>query len=201
MYEVRSTIRGLALSFLLNAAQLNAQTLVLDDPLSGSTLGTRAGGSFVGGGWQVTGQHDAIYWHIPTLTRGAVEWDMRGLIPNDGRAGMEDKAELFHMYDYTFGNADEVYVEGDGEGYRNNPYKHFVRKIGPGVAAFPPNPSPDALELVWQISPNYEEPDTSVLSWNPNATYRFREEWGPDGAGNSFIKTYRDSVLLRTTTV
>lgn len=103
---------------------------------------------------------------------------------------MRDKAELFHMYDYTFNSADTNYG-----GYRDNPYKHFIRKIGSNGGAT------DALELLWQISPNYQEPDTTMLAWNPNTTYRFREEWEPDGSGNSVLRTYRDGILLRTTTV
>jgi len=74
-------------------------TLVLNDSLQGSTLGTRAGGAFVAGGWQVTGQTDSIYWHVPTITNGAAEFDVRGLYPNECRSGMGDKVELFHMYD------------------------------------------------------------------------------------------------------
>jgi hypothetical protein len=36
--------------------------LVLNDPLQGSTKGTRSGGVFVPGGWKVTGAFDCIYW-------------------------------------------------------------------------------------------------------------------------------------------
>jgi hypothetical protein len=173
------------------ATQAPAQQLVLEDLLSGSTLGTQNGGSFVAGGWRVTGHNDNIWWHIPTLAHGAAEWDVRGLNPNESRAGMEDKAEIFHMYDYTFGNSDVNY----NGGYRDNPYKHFVRKIG-AIGG-----TTNALELVWQILPEYHEPDTPVLSWNPATNYHFREEWGPDGLGNSVLRTYRDGTLLRTTTV
>ena len=164
--------------------------LVLDDPLQGSTTGTREGGVFVAGGWKVTGQYDGIYWHVPTVSHGAAEFHVKGLNPNECRGGMTDKAELFHMYDYTYGSADTVY-----DGYRNGPYKHFIRKIACQGGTV------DALELVWLIAPNYLEPDTAVLPWDPNTTYVFREEWGPDGAGNCVLKTYRDGVLLRTTTI
>jgi hypothetical protein len=186
------------LPLLLLAAGFNpnapAQNLVLEDLLQGSTTGTLSGGSFGSGGWQVTGHTNSIYWHIPTLNHGAVEWDIRGLNANEGRPGMQDKAEIFHMYDYTAGNADVAYDVPNG-GYRNNPYKHFVRKIGTLGG------TTNAMELVWKIGDNFLEPDTPVLSWNPNTTYRFREEWGPDGAGNSVLRTYRDGVLLRTTSV
>jgi hypothetical protein len=183
-----------ALPLLLFAAACisNARTqeLILEDLLQGTSTGARSGGSFVAGGWQVTNQYDAIYWHIPTVTHGAAEWDIRGLLPNESRPAMDDKTELFHMYDYTYASADTNYT-----GYRDNPYKHFVRKIGSLGGAT------DALELLWQISPNHSEPDTGVLSWEPNKTYHFREEWGPAGGGNSVLRSYRDGVLLRTTSV
>jgi len=177
---------------LLSSPLMSQAGLVLDDPLQGTTLGTRSGGAFVTGGWQVTTKDDTIYWHVPTITNGAVEFDVRGLDPNECRAGMEDKAELFHMYDYTFGNSDINY----NGAYRDNPFKHFIRKIGCLDTA-----KADAMEIVWQIRPNYVEPDTSRLSWNPNKTYHFREEWEPDDQGNAVLKVYRDGVLLLTTSV
>jgi hypothetical protein len=171
---------------------MSQAALVLDDPLQGATLGTRSGGAFVAGGWQVTNKDDTIYWHVPTIANGAAEFDVRGLNSNECRTGMEDKTELFHMYDYTFGNADINY----NGGYRENPFKHFIRKIG-GLDAAKVN----AMEIVWQIQPNYVEPDTEKLSWNSNTMYHFREEWRPDGKGNAVLKVYRDGVLLLTTSV
>jgi hypothetical protein len=176
----------------LVSAQAVHGALVLDDALQGSTTGTRSGGVFVAGGWQVTGKDDAIYWHVPTLAKGAAEFDVHGLQANERRAGMEDKTELFHMYDHTVGNADRAYTGG----YRDNAFKHFVRKIGSLDGA-----KANAMEILWQIRPNYEEPDTARLPWDTNTTYHFREEWGPDGAGKSVLKVYRDSRLLITTSV
>ena len=179
------------LACTLAAPQAGPSAVVLDDPLQGSTTGTRFGGRFVAGGWQATGKNDAIYWHVPTVTKGAAEFDVRGLKPQERRAGTEDKSELFHMYDHTVGSADAQYSGG----YRENPFKHFIRKIGALDAKV------DAMEILWQIRPNHEEPDTSALSWDPNTTYHFREEWGPDGAGKSALKIYRNDVLLLTTSV
>ncbi|MBN1853879.1 MAG: hypothetical protein JW829_14190 [Pirellulales bacterium] len=129
---------------------------------------------------------------MPVITNGAVEFDVRGLEPNESRTGMEDKAELFHMYDYTFGNSDINY----NGAYRDNLFKHFIRKIGCLDTA-----KADAMEIVWQIKPNYLEPDTARLPWDPNKRYRFREEWGPDGKGNAVLKAYRDGELLLTVRV
>lgn len=180
--------------FIFGASVIHSShaTLVLDDPLQGSTLGTQSGGAFVSGGWQVTGKDDTIYWHVATITNGAVEFDVRGLNPNECRTGMEDKSELFHMYDYTFGNADVVYSGG----YRDDTFKHFIRKTDCLDTA-----RVNSMEIVWQVLPNSVNPDTAQLAWDPSTTYHFREEWGPDGAGNSQLKLYRDGVLLLTTSV
>jgi len=165
---------------------------VLEEALQGATTGTRSGGAFVAGGWQVTGKDDTIYWHVPTIAHGAAEFDVRGLQANERRAGMEDKTELFHMYDHTVGEADLRYTGG----YRDNTFKHFIRKIGALDAA-----KTDAMEILWQIRPNYEEPDTARLTWDPSTTCRFREEWGPDGKGKSVLRIFRDGKFLLRTSV
>ena len=188
-------VQGTALAIVLVMAfwvRLPARAeLLLDDPLQGSTTGARSGGQFVTGGWQVTGQYDCIYWHLPrTVPQGAVEFDVKGLNPNECRAGMEDKTELFHMYDYTWYNSDVQY--GD-PGYRNNPYKHFIRKTG-CLGSY--NNTIDALEIVWSCNGDWYEADSPVLSWNPSNTYHFRVQWGPDGSGNSVLKIYRDGSLV-----
>ncbi len=169
---------------------LRADVLILDDALQGSTKGVRTGGAFVEGGWKVTGPHDCIRWHVPTIAAGAVEWEVRGLRPGESRAGLEDKSEIFHMYDWMFGDSDTRY----GGGYRDNPCKHFVRKIGRAGGTV------DAMEIVWKIGGEYVEPDTAALSWDPSAAYRFREEWEPRGA-DSVFRTYRDGVLIMTAAV
>ena len=168
------------------AATSTAQELMLNDPMLNSASGVVNGGTFVGNGWRVDDQFDSIIWHIPSISYGAVEWDIRGLYENETRPGMADKSELFHMYDYTYFDADNTYSPG----YRNNPYKHFVRKIGPLGA------NENGFEVVYKIHDEFFEIDTPVVDWNPATTYTFREEWGPDGAGNSYLRLYRDSELL-----
>jgi hypothetical protein len=176
------------------AAPLQSGTVILDEPLATGTSGERRGGTFTGDGWRADGHEDTIIFHVPTVSHGAIEFEIRGLFEDECRAGMEDKAELFHMYDWTAGDADNVYAGRTCEGYRNTPFKHFIRKAG-CLEAF--RNRDDSMEELWQltcfdIAPNLREDDTAVLSWDPNHTYLFREEWGPDGAGNSVITTWRD---------
>ena len=143
---------------MLMATSAGAQ-LVLDDPLQGSTIGTRSGGSFASGGWQVTGDWDYIFWHLPyTVSNGAAEFYVTGL-----HQDWPHKTEHFHMYDFNFGNADYNY----NGGYRDSPHKMFIRKSG---ADYKNN----TCELLWQIWPSYTEPDTAALSWSTSANYCFR---------------------------
>src|SRR5688572_17874003 len=96
-FPVLRCLAAPAVLSLLLAAPAGA-AVILDEPLQGSTTGTRSGGAFTGGGWKVTGKDDFILWHIPTVTHGAAEWHVKGLQAGECRAGMEDHAELFHMY-------------------------------------------------------------------------------------------------------
>lgn len=178
------------------AAAALGDLLVLDDSLIGGTKGARTGcgGTFTAEGWRVDCQFDGIYWHLPyTIQKGAAEFHVNGLLPNECRVGMEDKSELFHMYDYTWGSADTNYG-----GYRDNPYKHFIRKIG---CAGSYNNSTNAFEIVWKIEDEYQEPDSSVMGWDGDTDYVIREEWGPDGAGNTVLRVLRDGVEVRSVTL
>ena len=168
-------VRALAPIVLAAASALSRATagVVLDEPLQGTTTGTRSGGSFVAGGWRVTGKDDFILWHVPTVTEGAAEWDVKGLRPDECRAGLEDHGELFHMYDSTYANSDTSY----NPGYRDNPFKHFVRKQGCIDIA------PDRMKLLIKIGEEFEEVGTSPISWDAARTYRFRVEWGPGAGG------------------
>ena len=180
----------LAAALALPAPRAHAG-VVLDEPLQGSTTGTRSGGSFVAGGWRVTGKDDFILWHVPTVIEGAAEWDVRGLRPDECRAGLEDHGELFHMYDSTYASSDTSY----NPGYRDNPFKHFVRKQGCIDIA------PGRVKLLLKIGEEFEEVGTSPITWDAARTYRFRVEWKPDGGGRSAMRLLRDGVLLSSISV
>jgi hypothetical protein len=161
-------------------------SLILNDPLQGSTLapstgGQQQGGSFVTGGWKVTGAYDCIFWHVTPVAHGAFEYDVTGL---GSGCSVSTKNELSHMYDWTFGNADFQYSGG----YRDDPYKHFIRKqCDPGKEY--------TCEMLWQAAGCSSEPDSGGLAWSSTATYRFRVEWEPSGS-DTVARIYRDSTLL-----
>ncbi|MDO8587370.1 MAG: hypothetical protein Q7T82_10045 [Armatimonadota bacterium] len=159
--------------------------VVLNDTLQGSTTGTRNGGVFAGGGWQSTDPNhgnDYIYWHLPhPVSHGRAEFYVKGL-----SSTYAYKGELFHMYDNTYQSADTYYW-----GYRNNPYKMYIRKSGTNDGAVA-----NSCELVFQILGDGFEPDTPVLSWDAATNYHFIVDWGPDGNGNTYLTIYRDSTQI-----
>ncbi|MDO8588390.1 MAG: hypothetical protein Q7T82_15285 [Armatimonadota bacterium] len=190
-------LRTLALVILVSALLASstwAQVgVVLNDPLQGSTIGTQENGQFVAGGWTPTGEYDCIFWHLPhSVSHGKAEFYLKGINSNECRTSpwpMNGANELFHMYDYTFNNSDYVYSGG----YRDNPYKMFLRKCGCGYGA-----NTNAMKVVYGVLSNVYEDYTSILAWNPAQNYHFSVEWGPDGNGNTVIRVYRDGVQFYT---
>ncbi|MDO8587893.1 MAG: hypothetical protein Q7T82_12755, partial [Armatimonadota bacterium] len=165
-----------ALMLALLATSAGAQ-LLLDDPLQGSTSGTQSGGTFASGGWQVTGTEDYIYWHLPySVSKGAAEFYVKGITDT-----FPNKTEHFHMYDYTYNDADNNYG-----GYRDNPYKHFIRKSGVLDGA-----KNGSFEVIYRITPLEIDQDTAVLSWSAGTNYKMRVEWGPEGA-QTRLRVFRD---------
>ncbi|MDO8588601.1 MAG: NBR1-Ig-like domain-containing protein [Armatimonadota bacterium] len=169
----------------VDAPESEPGLVLYDTLLDGSHLTPNGsqGGAYTASGWQVTGDFDYIFWHLPyPVYKGAAEWYISGLTESTPTS----KDELFHMYDYTFNNSDYVYSGG----YRDNPYKHFLRKNGATGG------NTNAFEWEFSINQNYFEIDTVALTWNPANNYRFREEWGPDGDSHTYIRLYRDGVLV-----
>ena len=98
--------------------------------------------------------------------------------------------ELSHMYDWTFAKRRLQIQLG---GYRDDPYKHFIRKQGdPGRAVHL-----DASG-VWQVRCALYE-DSAALSWGSTATYHFRVEWEPSRRGQTWLRIYRDGALVLAT--
>ncbi|MBI3725466.1 DUF4038 domain-containing protein, partial [bacterium] len=154
-------------------------TLVLDDPLKGSTKGSQHGGTLTPDGYRIDAGSDYIVYDLPTLEAGVAEFSASGLV--SGSPGATEDAELIVMYDGDFSPD----PESDYMGYRNNTYKFFLRKM-----------TVDTLKLLYKTSGGEaEEYSPSKLSWDPATTYRFRVEWGEGAA-----RFYRDGELLKSVT-
>jgi hypothetical protein len=76
------------IGWLLSSVAVPSNTLkpcwINDSPCRVSTSGTRINGTFANGGFQITGQYDSIYWHLPyPVYKGTAEFYVKGVNPNE----------------------------------------------------------------------------------------------------------------------
>jgi len=97
---------------------------MLADPLIGGTMGTQVGGEFSDAGWTVTANADRIFWDVPRLVEGSVEFTVTNMtIANLPLADHE----IFGMYEGGHGMEHPI---GYNPEYRNNNYKTMIRIYG-----------------------------------------------------------------------
>lgn len=133
---------------------------ILSDPLVGGSLGEVAGGTFTSEGWQIDDPGNYIRYEVPPLESGWVEFDTSGLRQVNPSP---DQFMLFGMWDPSAGP------------YRANPYRVHLQKLHP-------NPhNPPYLRVRWISNGEQHDEGTNFYDWNPNQTYHWRIEWGPDG--------------------
>ncbi len=180
----RWTRELLCVASLMAAASLLAPSPAaaqfhLEDSLRGSTTGNATGGAFGAEGWTITGVSDRIWYALPTLTAGSVEFTVANL--TTAALPLADH-EIFAMYEDGYGIGEPIPYAPD---FRLNHYKILMRIYG--------MPEPDrvgAMKLMWGICPSgapgydacgcdsfFEEPFGSRLEWT-GAPVRMRIEWG-----------------------
>src|SRR5689334_9616067 len=95
-----STVAGVLGALLLALAPgvASAQTLVIDDALTGSTKGTQHGGTLTDQGYRIDDPGDHITYEVPTIPEGYAEFSVRGLVQGAPKDALED-AELYVMYE------------------------------------------------------------------------------------------------------
>jgi len=163
----------------LLAASPTAAQFHLEDSLRGSTTGNATGGSFGAEGWTITGVSDQIWYALPTLTSGSVEFTVTNL--TTAALPLADH-EIFAMYEAGYGIGEPIRYNPE---FRQNHYKILMRIYG--------MPEPDrlgAMKLMWGVCPSgapgynacgcgsfFEEPFGSRLEWT-GAPVRIRVEWG-----------------------
>src|SRR5690606_15088607 len=107
------------------------------------TTGNPIGGSFSAEGWTVTGQNDRIWWAIPRLTSGSIEFTITNAALSNLTAA---DGEIFAMYEAGHGIEEPIDYSPE---LRNNHYKAFIRVYGtnePGRAG--------AMKLIWIMCPS-----------------------------------------------
>ncbi len=162
------------------------------------------GGSFTTEGWKTTSNSDYIEFHLPTTTKGWVEFDVKGW-DRDTEVFNDDgpKYSFFGMWDDSLPGQ-----WGRPNNIKFNPYKAIMRVYGPkrnddgaldwgfysllklrlNVQAFTDGgeDDPNAFEC-------YANPDSypsgnceaqgirHLFSWHRDRTYHFKLEWGDGG--------------------
>ena len=171
------------------------EPFMLVDPLVDGTVGTAVGGAFGPDGWTVTGNADRVYWALPRLTEGSVEFTMANVTLDN--LPLNDH-EVFGLYEGGFGIEHPIDYNPE---YRVNNYKSMIRIYGQA--------EPDRVgqqKIMWGMCPHgapgytdacpcagafFEEPFGGDGSWD-GTPQRLRVEWG--GGYTRYLRN--DAVVL-----
>lgn len=182
-----------ALATLLAASPCGA--FHLEDSLRGSTRGNLVGGVIMADGWHVTDRRDRVWYALPRLTSGSVEFTVTNLT----MASLSDTAdsEIFAMYEAGYGIAEPISY-GD---FRENHYKCMLRLYANGETA-----RAGYQKLMWGMCPSgapgrgtcgcgsfFEEPFAGPGGWD-GSPQRLRVEWG--GGTTRYLRNGRPVVTI-----
>ncbi len=182
---------------LLIAPRL-AEAFHLDDTLRGSTTGHAIGGAFDASGWTATGRTDRLWWAIPRLASGSIEFTVNNISLANLTLGDH---EIFSMYEDGYGIGEPIPYGS----YRDNHYKAMIRIYGQMEL---PADRVGRVKLMWGICPSgdpghgacgcasfFEEPLTPApLVWD-GSSHRMRVEWG-----GGVSRLFRDGVEILSST-
>lgn len=162
---------------------------LLQDTLRGGTSGNPIGGSFGPDGWTVTGRTDRIWWALPRLASGSVEFTVT--MSNAHLQNYDN--EIFAMYEAGYGIEEPIRYSPE---YRNNHYKHMIRIYGEAETT-----RVGLQKIMWGMCPSgapgydactcasfFEETFGGNGVWD-GSPQRLRVEWG-----NGFTRYYREGV-------
>lgn len=151
------------------------------DPLVNGTTGTALGGSFGADGWTVTANADRIYWALPTLAEGSVEFTVSGITLDN--LPLNDH-EIFGLYEGGLGIEHPINYNPE---YRVNHYKSMIRIYGQAEVD-----RVGQQKIMWGMCPDgapgyadgctcptsfFEEPFGGDGTWD-GSPQRLRVEWG-----------------------
>ncbi|MCA9634440.1 MAG: hypothetical protein KC420_00210 [Myxococcales bacterium] len=105
-----------------------SEYVMIEDPLKGGTIGAAVGGSFGPDGWTVTAKADRVYWALPRLVEGSVEFTMSNVTLDN--MPLNDH-EVFAMYEGGHGIGHPIDYAPE---YRTNAYKSMIRIYGTAEA-------------------------------------------------------------------
>jgi hypothetical protein len=157
-----------------------SEYFMFTDPLIGGTQGTAVGGSFGDTGWTVTGVADRVYWSMPRLVEGSVEFTMTNVTLDN--LPLADH-EVFAMYEGGHGIEHPI---GYNPEYRNNTFKSMIRIYG---VAEPERTGQQ--KIMWGMcpigAPGYLEAECPCA----NPVGFFEEPFGGNGDWNGSPETLR----------
>ncbi len=161
-----------------------SEYFMLSDSLIGMTMGTQVGGSFGDSGWTVAERADRIYWSVPRLVEGSVEFTVANITM--ANIPLNDH-EIFAMYEGGYDIEHPIKYSPD---FRNNSFKSMIRIYGV-------NEGPERVgkqKIMWGICPFgapghhdggcpcvdppgfFEEPFGGDQNWD-GSPQRLRVEW------------------------
>jgi hypothetical protein len=149
------------------------------DSLQNGTLGNPVGGSFGPDGWTVTAATDRIWFALPRLSSGSIEFTVTNM--SNGNLVRADN-EIFALYEAGYGITEPINYNPE---FRNNHYKAMLRIYGAE------EPDRHGLQkLMWGMCPSgapgydgcgcgsfFEEPFGGDGAWS-GAPEQVRVEWG-----------------------
>lgn len=176
------TRRGHTLTAALALALLaqNAGAWRLEDTLRGSTRGNPVGGAVTAEGWRVTARTDRLWYAVPRLLSGSVEFTVTNLTMSS--LGDTADNELFAMYEAGWGISEPIPYSA----FRENHYKCMLRVYANGEVG-----RAGQQKLMWGMCPDgapgfgacacgrsfFEEPFGGDGRWD-GTPQRLRIEWG-----------------------
>lgn len=152
-----------------------------EDALRGSTRGNQVGGMIAADGWHVTDRRDRIWYAVPRLVSGSVEFTVTGLTM--ASLGSTADNEIFAMYEGGWGIAEPIRYAPE---FRENHYKCMLRIYSNGETG-----REGFQKLMWGLCPDgapgygtcacgrtfFDEPFAGPAGWDGSAQ-RIRVEWG-----------------------
>jgi hypothetical protein len=169
----------------------------LEDGLRGGTRGNAVGGSFAADGWHVTDRADRVWYALPRLVSGSVEFTLTHVTM--ASLGTTTDNEIFAMYEGGYGIAEPIRY---GSEFRENHYKCMLR-------IFPNNEPmrPGQQKLMWGMCPSgapgfgacgcgsfFEEPFGGNGTWD-GSPQRLRVEWG--GGRTRYLRNGAEVLSIR----
>ncbi|MCA9707367.1 MAG: hypothetical protein KDK70_16050 [Myxococcales bacterium] len=161
----------------------------MSDPLVDGTMGTAVGGSFGPEGWTITDRTDRLYWSLPRLVEGSIEFTVTGLTID--LMPLNDH-EIFAMYEGGWGIEHPIAYNPE---FRVNDYKSMIRIYGQAEVD-----RVGQVKLMWGLCPQgapgygidtcacasfFEEPFGGDPAWD-GTPQRLRVEW--DALGSRLLR-------------